>query len=195
MKEIPIIAANTRTHRKLHRWLGSVMVILLLVVSGTGLLLGWKKNSNGFLLAENRQGTNTDMSSWQSMDSLHRSAIRLLRDSVDPALSRSTDRIDVRPDKGMVKFTFKGHFHAIQIDAATGHMLSVEIRRADWIEKLHDGSILDHYMVSDGQPLKLTYTTITGAGLMLLSFTGFWLWYNPRRIRRRKEKSAGIKKT
>jgi hypothetical protein len=195
MKNISDIAAVTRIHRILHRWFGSVMIVILIIVSGTGLLLGWKKNSNGFLLAENRQGTSTDMSRWQSMDSLHRSAIRLLRDSVDPALSQTTDRIDVRPEKGMVKFTFKGHFHAIQIDAATGHMLSTEIRRADWIEKLHDGSILDQYLISDGQPFKLTYTTITSVGLMLLSFTGFWLWYNPRRIRRRKEKSAERKIT
>jgi len=149
-------------------------------------MLGWKKNSNGLLLAESKQGSSTQLSHWLSMDSLHKIAIKVLHDSIDAALSAETDRIDIRPSKGMVKFTFKEHFNAIQLDASTGRVLMLEKRRADWIEKLHDGSILDHYAGLSGQPFKLLYTSMIGGGLFFLTLSGFWLWYNPKRIRKQK---------
>jgi uncharacterized iron-regulated membrane protein len=161
-------------------------MIFFFLVSITGFMLGWKKNSNGLLLAESKQGSSTKLSEWLSVDSLNKIAVRVLKDSISEALSAETDRIDIRPEKGMVKFTFKEHFHAIQLDAATGKVLKLEKRRADWIEKLHDGSILDHYAGFSGQPVKLLYTSLLGGGLFFLSLTGFWLWYNPKRIRKEK---------
>lgn len=186
MGKIQQISASTRWHRKFHRLVASALMVFFFFVSITGLMLGWKKNSNGLLLAESKQGSSTVISHWLSIDSLNTIAINVLRDSVDAALSAETDRIDIRPSKGMVKFTFKEHFNAIQLDASTGKVLMLEKRRADWIEKLHDGSILDHYAGLSGQPFKLLYTSMMGVGLFFLSLTGFWLWYNPKRIRKQK---------
>ena len=56
------------------------------------------------------------------------------------------DRIDVRPEKGIVKFTFKSNFYEIQLDGVTGNLLQIELRRSDFIEKIHDGSIVDYYL-------------------------------------------------
>ena len=82
---------------------------------------------------------------------------------------------------------FKDHFTEIQLDGATGNVLAVNQRTSDIIEQIHDGSILDFlFNTPDGQ-IKLTYTTLLGSGLALLSFTGFWLWYNPKRMRKKKE--------
>jgi PepSY-associated TM region len=178
MSTIQQISANTRWHRKFHRLVASVLMVFFFFVSITGFMLGWKKNSKGLLLAESKQGSSTQLGHWLSMDSLNKIAIKVLHDS-----------IDIRPSKGMVKFTFKAHFNAIQLDASTGRVLMLEKRRADWIEKLHDGSILDHYAGFSGQPIKLLYTSMLGGGLFFLTLSGFWLWYNPKRIRKQKSQN------
>jgi hypothetical protein len=90
--------------------------------------------------------------------------------------------IDVRKDKGMVKFVFNDHFWGIQLDGATGKLLQIERRNSDMIENIHDGSILDHYLGTTGEPIKVVYTTIMGLGLLIFTITGFWLWYGPKRM-------------
>lgn len=124
------------------------------------------------------------MTKWLPIDSLHKLACKALHEQVDPTLSLALDRIDIRPDKGMVKFVFADHFQGLQLDLATGRVLHAEERRADFIEKIHDGSILDFYLnTSDGQ-IKLFYTTVMGLALLTFTVTGFWLWYGPKRMRK-----------
>ncbi|MBU1819900.1 MAG: PepSY domain-containing protein, partial [Bacteroidetes bacterium] len=105
-------------------------------------------------------------------------------------LTDEIDRIDVRPQKGIAKIVFTQHFTELQVDCTTAEILSVNTRASDFIEKLHDGSILDYWIGADGEHVKLTYTTAASLGLLLLSFSGFWLWYNPIRIRRQKRPAA-----
>ncbi|MGF7215980.1 putative iron-regulated membrane protein [Spirosoma lacussanchae] len=174
-----------RISRKLHRTTGALLFVFFLFISVTGLLLGWKKNSGGLLLPKSYKGTSTNLADWLPLDSLHKNACRIVRDSISPELSLELERIDVRKDKGMVKFVFADHFWGVQLDGATGKLLHIEQRRSDFIEKIHDGSLLDFYAgTSDGQ-IKLVYTTITGLALLLFTVTGFWLWYGPRRMRQR----------
>ncbi|GAB1403315.1 hypothetical protein MASR1M74_04930 [Lentimicrobium sp.] len=160
------------------------LLIFLLVISGTGILLGWKKHSAGLILSKSYTGTSTDLSNWLPLDSLHTNACRFLQDSVSPKLSTEVNRIDVRKDKGMVKFIFKQHFTGIQIDGATGNLLHIEKRRSDYIEKIHDGSILDYYFETDTEWIKLTYTSLMGLALMMFTITGFYLWYQPKVIKK-----------
>ena len=181
------IAKSTRTHRKLHRIVGSFLLVFFFLISLTGLLLGWKKHSGGLILPKTEKGSSADLKTWLSYDALNTLAIQALRDSFPENVSPVLDRIDARPDKGIVKFVFKNHFTEIQLDGTTGKVLAVNQRTSDIIEQIHDGSILDLlFDTSDGQ-IKLVYTTLTGSGILLLSFTGFWLWYNPKRIRKQKE--------
>ena len=156
------------------------------IVAITGLLLGWKKNSKGYLLAKSYKGVSTDTKNWLPVDSLSQQAIHYLKDSVSPHLTTTIDRIDFRPEKGMVKFLFTDHFTALQLDATTGDLLHIETRRADFIEKIHDGSVVDHYLHIPSGSFKLFYTTVMGLALLLFTITGFWLWYGPKRMRARK---------
>ncbi|HND16557.1 MAG TPA: PepSY domain-containing protein, partial [Saprospiraceae bacterium] len=103
---------------------------------------------------------------------------------VSPGLSLKLNRIDVRKDKGTVKFVFDEHYWGIQLDGATGGLLHVEQRRADFLEQIHDGSILDHYLGTSNGQIKLVYTTIMGLALLIFTVTGFWLWYGPKRMRK-----------
>ncbi|MEN9949433.1 MAG: hypothetical protein RLY85_185 [Bacteroidota bacterium] len=172
-----------RIFRKVHRLTGAFLFIFFFVVSVTGLLLGWKKNSGGYIMAKSYTGTSTDLKDWLTVDSLQVLASKYLHDSVSPNLSTELDRIDIRKDKGMVKFLYSNHFTGLQLDGATGNLLHVEARRSDYLEKVHDGSIIDFYLGTSGF-FKLIYTTLMGVALLIFTVTGFWLWYGPIRMKR-----------
>lgn len=177
-----------RWFRWLHRKIAIFLFVFFLVISITGILLGIKKQTG--LLALTKKGVSTDLSTWLSMDSLQKNAIRFMRDSVPGNLSTEVDRIDVRPDKGIVKFTFKDHFQGLQLDGTTGQLLLIEKRRSDFIEKLHDGSILDKIFGTRNDQVKISYTVIMGLSLFMLIVTGMWLWYGPKRLRKSKKAQA-----
>jgi uncharacterized iron-regulated membrane protein len=172
-----------RIFRKIHRLTGAFLFAFFFVIAITGLLLGWKKNSGGFILAKTHKGTSTQLQEWLSIDSLHKNAVQLFKDSVSATISPEIDRIDIRKEKGTVKFVFAYNFTGIQLDGATGKLLTIEKRRADFIEKLHDGSIVDYYLGIKNDYFKLFYTSIMGVALLIFTITGFWLWYGPKRMR------------
>ena len=172
-----------RIIRKIHRTCAIFLFIFFFIISITGLSLGWKKHSNGLIMSKTYQGTSSDFSKWLSIDSLHQKACNFLIDSVNVKLSTEIDRIDIRKDKGTVKFIFKNHFTALQLDGQTGKILHVEIRRSDFLEKLHDGSIIDFCLGIKSDIFKLIYTTIMGLALFTFTITGVWLWYGPIRMR------------
>lgn len=86
----------------------------------------------------------------------------------------------------MVKFVFEDHYWSIQLDGATGKLLHIGQRRSDFIENIHDGSILDRYFGTTNGQIKLIYTTIMGLALICFTITGFWLWYGPKQMRKKK---------
>ncbi|MBC7904062.1 MAG: PepSY domain-containing protein [Gemmatimonadaceae bacterium] len=175
-----------RIARKVHRTTGALLFVFFFFISITGLLLGWKKHSGDALLAKSRKGSSTNLAEWLSIDSLHRLAAIHAREHIGPAFDTTIDRIDVRPDKGMVKFTFVSDFVGLQLDGATGKLLHIEKRRADFVENVHDGSILDRYFNTSNGQIKLVYTSVMGVALFIFTVTGFWLWYGPKRMRSRK---------
>ncbi len=172
-----------RTFRKIHRFTGAFLFAFFFIVAITGLLLGWKKNSNGLILADSYKGTSKNLKDWLPLDQLRQNAGKFLHEKVDPNLSLELDRIDVRQDKGMVKFIFVEDYWAIQVDGATGELLHVERRNADFIENIHDGSIIDKYLGTNGY-FKLFYTSIMGSALLIFTITGFWLWIGPKRMKK-----------
>lgn len=180
-----------RLYRKVHSILGGSLFIFFILISVTGLLLGWKKHSGGYLLAKSYQGISTDSKTWLPIDSLKQIAFHTLRDSVSGDLSTSLDRIDIRPKKGMVKFVFADHYWGVQLDCTTGQVLHIERRRSDFVEHLHDGSYWDSLLQLGDEPAKLLYTTTTGVALLLFSITGFYLYYGPKRIRQQKQAKSG----
>lgn len=169
------LVRRLRQFRSLHQWIGIGVVIFLLFSSVTGLFLGWKKEV-AWLQPPTLKGGSTDVADWVSFDVIVQTANRAL-DSVlhEPS---SIERIDARPDKGIVKVVYLNYWE-VQVDGKSGKALSVAPRNADWIEHVHDGSI-----ISDG--FKLLFTNYIGLGLLIMSLTGFWLWLGPRWIRRVK---------
>ena len=155
-----------RRFRWLHRKIAIFLFIFFLVISVTGFLLGIKKQTG--LLAPTQKGRSDNLSTWLTVDSLQKNAVRYLQDSVSPTLSVTVDRIDIRPDKGIVKF-------------------AIETRKSDFIEKIHDGSILDKIFGTGGEQVKVSYTIIMASSLFILVLSGFWLWLGPKRLRKSRK--------
>ncbi len=168
-----------RQFRSIHKWIGISVALFMLVTSITGVMLGWKKNVELLQPATLKGGT-LDVTKWVSFERISQSALKAI-DSVTNE-ENSIDRLDVRFDKGIIKVLFTNGYWEAQVDAATGKTLSVAQRHADWIEHIHDGSIINEFF-------KLIYTNYIGFGLLFLSITGFWLWYGPKRIRKAKQGS------
>ncbi|MDF0715907.1 PepSY domain-containing protein [Muricauda sp. 334s03] len=172
-----------RIFRRVHRTTGALLFIFFFFVSVSGLILGWKKNSNGYILPKTQKGTTADLKKWLPVDSLHTIACTTLRNEVSPELSLEIDRIDMRKEKGSVKFVFVDSFYEVQLDGTTGDVLSIGQRRSDFLENIHDGSIIDDFLGTNGY-VKLVYSSIMGSSLLMFTVTGFWLWYGPKRMRK-----------
>ncbi|MDX9940994.1 MAG: PepSY domain-containing protein [Bacteroidales bacterium] len=179
-------ASVLRTFRQIHRVTASLLFLFFFLMGITGILLGMKKHSGELIQDKTYQGSSTELAEWLPLDSLYASACKVFRDSISPSLPLTLERMDVRMDKGMVKFIFEKGFWGIQVDGATGELLHIERRRSDFIEMIHDGSIIDHYLGIRNGLFKLIYSTIMGLALLLFTITGFWLWYRPRQLRRKK---------
>jgi len=171
-----------RSFRKIHRYSAISLLVFFFIMALSGLLLGWKKHSGELLQAKTYTGTSSELNEWLSIDSLNTIATMTLLDSISPALSFDLDRIDIRKEKGAVKFIYKNHYWGIQLDGVTGKVMRISRRRSDFIESLHDGSLLDSYLGTN-DIIKLLYSTIMGLALTTFTVTGFWLWYGPKRMK------------
>ena len=170
---------SLRWLRRLHRWIGIPLILFFFIIGITSILLAWKKKAE---LLPPTLKTEIENGTWILPSEMVRiGEEEMIRMGRDPEV----DRIDIRPDKGVAKVTFKTHFTEVQLDGLSGKVLSIETRHSDWIEKVHDGSIVDFYLGGD-EATKLTYSTLTALGLILMSLSGFYLWYFPKAIRKIK---------
>lgn len=177
-----------RNARKIHRIMGIFLFVFFIIIAISGSLLGWKKHSNGNLLPKTTQGTSDNVAAWLPLYELKNIANQAITDSISSGLSIRLDRIDIREKKGILKFKYQDHLNEVQLDGVTGKVLQIGVRRADLIEQIHDGSIVDDYLKLPNGIFKLVYTTIMGVALFLFSATGFWLWYGPKRLKQSSRK-------
>ncbi|UMB59779.1 PepSY domain-containing protein [Lutibacter sp. A80] len=179
-----------RNFRKAHRATGALLFIFFFIIAITGILLGWKSHSNNLITPQSHKGTSSNLQEWLPVDFLHKKALAVLKDSIAPNLSTELDRIDIRKNKGMVKFIFEKHTWEIQLDGVTGTVLNIGKRHSDFIENLHDGTILDNWFSTPSKIFRVIYTSILGLALLLFTITGFWLWYGPKRLKKHRKKRA-----
>ena len=164
-------------NRKVHYWASAIIAVPLLIIICTGIILQLKKHWSWVQPPEQRGGVT------QPMIELSHILASLKR---EPSLHVSgwedVNRLDVRPDKGIVKAWLKSDWEA-QIDLGTGEIRQIWFRRSDWIESIHDGSIF-------GDWVKLGLFFPTAITLLVLWLGGMWMWLFPllrkRKVRRRK---------
>lgn len=176
-----------RIFRKIHRATGAMLFLFFAIIAITGVLLGWKNMSNGAILPKSKIGISTNLKEWKPVSELHTNAIEILKDSISNTISLELNRIDIRKEKGMVKFIFEDHLWEVQLDGKTGELLQLQKRHSDFFEDIHDGTVLDSTF-GTSKIFKVIYTTIMGFALMLFTVTGFWLWYGPKRLKKMRKK-------
>lgn len=117
-----------------HRWGALAVAIPFLVVLATGILLQLKKDWH-FVQPPTQKGTPYQMAiSFEKVLAISQTIPEMQIKSWE-----DIDRLDVRPDKGMIKVQAKNHFE-LQIDSHSGKVLQVAYRNSDWLEAMHDGS-------------------------------------------------------
>ncbi|UNY97622.1 PepSY domain-containing protein [Zhouia spongiae] len=177
------VAQRSRFYRKIHKWIAVPLMLFMFVMGVTGLLLAWKEPLN-FKPASAK--VEKSATSYRSLGEIEAIAKNFIKDSLH--LSSTLNRIDFRPTKGIAKIRFEDHFTELQIDCYTGKVISVEQRTADIIEMIHDGSIVDFFVGTNNDESKLIYSTLTSIGLIILSVSGFYLWFLPKKIKKIKSK-------
>ena len=174
--DVSKLSKTVRGYRVWHRYF-SISIALLVVVSAvTGILLSWKKNFD-ILQPPTQNGESVNLAIWKPVDELTTVALQAV-DSLGLVAS-NIDRIEYRTNKGIAKVIFDTGSWEAQIDATSLEVLSVAKRHSDWIEHLHDGTIISEFF-------KLVSMNVLGIGLLVLVFSGLWLWFGPKRIRRLK---------
>ena len=162
-----------KTNRQLHRIGAIVAALPLLVILVSGAFLQLKKEVAWIQPATIRgQGVEPAI----SFDRILEVAASVPEAEV--ASWEDVDRLDVRPDRGVVKVRSKTRWE-VQIDTNTAEILQVAYRRSDLIESLHDGSFFHD---------KVKLWVFLPAGLILIGLwvTGVYLWLLPHLVRRRR---------
>ncbi len=173
---------SLRRFRVFHRLLGTSLALLLVISAITGVFLALKKNID-LIQPPTQKGQSKDLADWLPLHQLKTLSQKALSDAYPDLANNPVGRMDVRPDKGIVKILFEEGYWEVQLDGKTGAVLNIAKRHSDWIEALHDGSI-----ISDS--FKLVSMNFLGWGLLCLIFTGLWLWYGPKLLRKWKKKGA-----
>ncbi|MFK7775699.1 MAG: PepSY domain-containing protein [Saprospiraceae bacterium] len=177
--KLKTLIKSLRDFRVFHRWMGLTLGVLLIISAVTGVLLALKKDVE-IIQPPTQKGVSKNLAEWKSLDEISAIAENIFHETYPNQKENLVDRMDVRPSKGIVKVLFEEGNWEVQVDGKSGEVKSIEKRYSDWIESLHDGSI-----ISDG--FKLVSMNFLGIGLLFLIATGFWLWYGPRRIRMKKK--------
>ena len=178
MKHLKKYIQSLRSFRKFHRYTGLLLAVFVLISAVTGILLSLKKDVS-IIQPPTQKGVSKDLSTWKSIDELSTLAITAFYKKYPDQEGNKIDRLDVRPSKGIAKVLFKDGNWEVQIDGTSGEVKSIAKRYSDWIESLHDGSIISDLF-------KLISMNILGIGILILMGSGIWLWYGPKVIREMK---------
>ena len=172
------MAVNWRVWmRKGHRWGAIAVALPFLLVILTGILLQLKKDWS-WVQPPTARGTGKEPAvSFPEILAAARSVPEAGVQTWD-----DIDRLDVRPDRGLVKVQAKSGWE-VQVDAYDGRVLQTAYRRSDVIENLHDGSWFhDRAKV---------WVFLPAAVIVLgLWVSGMYLFFLPILVRWRKRRAA-----
>jgi len=166
---------------EVHKWIGILLSVVLINVSVTGLLLLEKKQYEWIQPAtrKGQEGATAELISMQRVfDTV------LACNHPDFPNIEAIDRIDFRPGKRVHKVRSKTHHAEIQIDAITGEVLNIATRPSDFLEQLHDGSMLGEWIHGKVMP-------VAAIANIILVVSGLYLWLGPKL--RRKRQPATVK--
>lgn len=171
--------------RDIHHWGSPVLMLPLGVMIIAGLFLMVKKDVDWIQPPTQRSAVAMEGAPDRTLTELLEAAAAI--EALEITAWDQFDRIDVRADRGVVKFVAPNRWEA-QIDIATLEVLSLEYRRSDLIEQIHDGSFFAEWV-------KTFIFLPTGVLLLVLWLTGIWMFFDPhiKRYQRKKRRAAALK--
>ena len=162
--------------RKVHYWTSLPLFLTIFIIASTGILLSLKKDFDA-LQPPTQAGS--------SIGQLERPVADLVAAVTTVpghagATWRDVERIDLRPGDGIAKVILHSRTE-VQVDLATGKVLSVAYRTSDWLETIHDFSFLGGWS---------KYVFSLGSGILILGMasTGVYLFLLPMLAKRRKRR-------
>jgi uncharacterized iron-regulated membrane protein len=175
------------TSRIWHRRIASILFIFFFIVAITGLMLGWKSLFSTTIFEDKQVMASSSFKSWLSLDSLESLAALSLAEKTALRPGHS-ERVDIRLSKGYINFMFKKNYY-VQVDGASGKTILIEKRNGGWIQDLHDGAIVDGWFANKSGISKKIYSSVISLALLTLTISGFYLWYKPLLIKKKRSTS------
>lgn len=173
-----------RIVRVIHRWLGLLSSIFLLVIGVTGFLLATKGTFGWVRPPEKKGGEVETLKAVASIDTVAEAAFA---ENIPELKTRDDiDRIDYRPGKNMFKVVSDKGYHEVQVDGKTGQVLQVAKRTDQFAEDIHDLSWFHEGLHAYLLPL-------VSMCLVYLSASGIGMFLTPV-IRRRRHRAEGARK-
>jgi len=164
--------------RKLHKWIGLINSLFLLLIAGTGILLALKGRTSWIRPEEKAGAPRSESLTRVSVDEAMEAAFAVGDENLkEPS---DVDRVDYRPRRNVFKVVAKNGYTEVQVDGNTGKVLQIAKRTDQFVEDLHDLSFFN-----DG--IKDFVLPVVGVGLAALSLTGIFIYANPVLRRRRFE--------
>jgi len=151
-------------NRKIHYWGAIICSLPLLIVIVTGIILIFKKDISWI------QPQTHSTNSLIPLVTFEKIMQELKNDSrIKVTNWRDIDRLDIRPNKGIIKVRLRDGNIEVQMDQENAKIIHIAIRRSDVIESIHDGSIFGVYS-------KKIVFFISALILLVLWITGIYLF-------------------
>lgn len=175
-----------RLSRRLHRWVGALLALLMVALSITGGFVAFK-NELEYLQPASRSGAEGAI---ESIITPARVTEIILGLQVPEAATLSDiNRIELRPSKRMYKVRLEQKSlwrspREIQVDAVTGAILNDGVRGDQLWMDLHSFAVF-------GEATKLIAMVLSALSLIWLSVTGYYLFFYPIWFKARRRRQHG----
>ena len=167
--------------RQIHNWASVIVLVPLGIMIIAGILLMLKKDID-WIQPPTQRAETFAIAADISLDDLYAAALAI--PELETEDWRDFDRVDVRADRGIVKFVAANRWEA-QIDLNTLETVQLAYRRSDLIEQIHDGSFFADWV-------KLFVFLPIGVVLLFMWGSGIYLFFYPhvKRMQRNRKRRA-----
>ncbi|MBX9733317.1 MAG: PepSY domain-containing protein [Chitinophagaceae bacterium] len=170
--------------RIVHRKIASVLYLFFFFIAITGIMLAWKSIFTTKIYEDKSIQPGNDITKWMALPVLEKKAVNALNEKVNRKF-KTAENLQLKMAKGYISFAFKDNYN-VQLDGATGNIILIEKKYGSLIQDIHDGAIIGDVLHVKSGLSKTVYSVIMGCSLLLLTISGFYLWFKPKQLKKNK---------
>jgi uncharacterized iron-regulated membrane protein len=170
--------------RNLHKQFASVLFVFFFLIGLTGSLLSFKSAFTKIIFENREVSAETKIAKLLPLDSLEKVATSILNEKAKTEFKKS-EKVEIKISKGTVLFYYK-EAYSVQLNGGSGDPILIEKKFGGIIQDIHDGAILDSWIINKSSLFKKLYSIIMGLSLLLLTITGTYMWYKPKLIKKNR---------